>query len=139
MNIDTRKWFDRSQPQTLQIATWLLYLNAFFQILDFFDVLRFSGYGITDILNPGRSGLMFLFLGIPLNVLAGLLMANDRKLGYYLAIAGAFWPFVTRFYYNDFSFNAIFHAKAITLIFEIALCALVLHTQSRDHQRVWFR
>ncbi len=139
MNIDARKWFDRSQPQTLQIATFLLYLNAFFQLLDLFDIMRFSSYGITDILNPGRSGLMFWILGIPLNVLAGLLMANDRKLGYYLAVAGAVWPFLIRFYYSNFRFGAIFDARAITLIFELALVALVLHTQSRDHQRIWFK
>ncbi len=139
MNIDTRKWFDRSQPQTLQIATWLLYLNAFFQLLDFVDLLRTPFYGIADLFDPGRGGLMFWVLGIPLNVLAGLLMANDRKLGYRLALAGAFWPFLTRFYYSDFSFGAIFDARTITLIFEIALCALLLHPQSRDHQRIWFK
>ncbi len=139
MNIDTRKWFDRSQPQTLQIATFLLYITAFFQLLDLIDLLRLPGVGVGDLLKPGHSGLLFWFLGIPLNVLAGLFMANDRKLGYYLAIAGAFWPFLTRFYYSDYHLGSLFDARAITLIFEIALCALVLHPQSRDHQRIWFK
>ena len=30
LNLDWRKWFDRMQPQTLQISTMLLYLNGFF-------------------------------------------------------------------------------------------------------------
>lgn len=33
--LDLRKWFDRFQPQTLQIATWLLYLNGLFALVDF--------------------------------------------------------------------------------------------------------
>ena len=33
LNIDWRKWFDRMQPQTLQIAAMLLYLNGFFALI----------------------------------------------------------------------------------------------------------
>jgi len=32
LNIDWRKWFDRMQPQTLQISAMLLYLNGFFAL-----------------------------------------------------------------------------------------------------------
>ena len=35
--LDPRKWFDRMQPQTMQIATWLLYLNGFFALIGFMD------------------------------------------------------------------------------------------------------
>jgi len=31
--LDPKRWFDRMFPQTLQIATWLLYLNGFFALL----------------------------------------------------------------------------------------------------------
>ena len=44
VSIDSRKWFDRSQPQTLQIATWLLYINAFFALIDLFDESGYLGY-----------------------------------------------------------------------------------------------
>jgi hypothetical protein len=137
--IDTRKWFDRTQPQTLQIATWLLYLNALFRLIDVIDAWRSPFVDTVDLFNPGRDGLLFFFLGVPINVLAGLYMANDRKLGYKLAIAGALWPFLVRLYYSGFDAGAIFDDGLINLVFDIALVALVLHPQSRSHQRVWFK
>jgi hypothetical protein len=35
--INFKKWFDRMQPQTLQIATWLLYFDGFFALVDLLD------------------------------------------------------------------------------------------------------
>jgi hypothetical protein len=35
--LNPKRWFDRMQPQTLQIATWLLYLNGFFALVDLID------------------------------------------------------------------------------------------------------
>jgi hypothetical protein len=29
--------------------------------------------------------------------------------------------------------------NTVSLIFDVALCALLLHPQSRGHQRVWYR
>ena len=34
MAIDTRRFFNPSQPQTLQISVWLLYFNAFWALLE---------------------------------------------------------------------------------------------------------
>ena len=44
LNIDWRKWFDRMQPQTLQIATMLLYLNGFFALMSVVDKNDYLGY-----------------------------------------------------------------------------------------------
>jgi len=143
--IDTRKWFDRTQPQTLQIATFLLYFNAFFALLALFEERDYLGYlreryGIGILLGLGV---------VAANVLGGFLMANERKLGYKLALVAAFAPFVLRFWaYSDIEnrlggsvsiWDKLTGNDTIGFIFEIALCALLLHPQSRNHQRIWFK
>ena len=145
MPIDTRKWFDRTQPQTLQIATFLLYFNAFFALLALFEERDYLGY-LRE-----RFGIGILIgLGVvAANVLGGFLMANERKLGYKLALVAAFAPFVLRFWaYSDIEnrlggsvsiWDKLTGNDTIGFIFEIALCALLLHPQSRNHQRIWFK
>jgi hypothetical protein len=138
--LDTRRWFDRSQPQTLQIATWLLYLNAFFALVDLLDKTSYLGYARY---RHGGFGALVGLAVIAAYVLGGFLMANDRKLGYRLALAAAFSPFVLRIWLLNGSGASLFDKltgnNTIGFIFEVALCALLLHPQSRDHQRVWFK
>jgi hypothetical protein len=138
--IDTRKWFDRTQPQTLLIATFLLYFNAFFALLALFEERDYLGY-LRE-----RYGIGILIgLGVvAANVLGGFLMANERKLGYILALVAAFAPFVLRFWaFSDFenvsTWDKLTGNDTIGFIFEVALCALLLHPQSRNHQRIWFK
>lgn len=104
-----------SQPQTLQIAVFLLYINAFFAIL---------------------GGLFGIAIAAAL-VAAGYGTANDRKWGYGLALVIAFAPFVLRIVYGGI--NRVFSTDLITLMFEIALVALLVHPQSREYQRIWFK
>jgi len=68
-------------------------------------------------------------------VAAGNGIANERKWGYWLGLALAFLPFGLRFllYGNPFGISVI------NLMFEIALVALLLHPQSREYQRIWFK
>ena len=140
MSIDSRKWFDRTQPQTLQIATWLLYINAFFAVIDLLDT---NGWiGVARV----RHGALGTFVGIAIIVAyvgGAFLMANERKIGYILAVVAAFSPFVIRLWLlngTQFSiFDKITGNNTISFIFEIALCALLLHPQSRNHQRIWFK
>ncbi len=52
-----------------------------------------------------------------------------------LGVAMAFVPFVLQliFFHNPFATNII------SLMFEIALVCLLLHRQSREYQRIWFK
>ncbi len=139
--LDLRKWFDRFQPQTLQIATWLLYLNGLFALVDFAGERGWIGYARVD---KGIVGTL-VGLGIVVAYVAGgFLMANDRKLGYRLALIGAFSPFVLRFWVlwdvtGISFFDMLTGRQAIGFIFDVALCVLLLHPTSREHQRVWYR
>lgn len=144
-NLNIRKWTDRLQPQTLQIATFLLYINGFFAFVSVLDKTDYLGYFRY---RWGFGILVGLFV-VAANIFGGFLMANDRKSGYWLAIAAAFAPFVLRYWalsdlegLNGGSFSLwdkFTGGDTIGFIFEAALCALLLHPQSREHQRLWFR
>jgi predicted nicotinamide N-methyase len=129
-NINWKKWFDRMQPQTLQIATWLLYMNGFFALANFMDSQMEIGY----IRRVYSLGPVYGLVVIAAHVLGGLLMANDLKIGYKIALVAAFSPFVS----NLIVYRSLVAHSFLNAAFDIALVALLLHTQSRAHQKVWF-
>jgi len=112
--MESRRWVNPTQPQTLQIAVFLLYFNAVWWAL---------------------LGGLFVPLGLLIiagSAGAGFGVANERKWGYGLGVAMALLPFallITR--------QAT--VGLIGLLFDIALVALLLHPQSRDYQRIWFK
>ena len=114
--MEARRWTNPSQPQTLQIAVFLLYINAAFALL--------AG-ALTAPL-----GILFVAGGIG----AGFGIANERRWGYGLGLVIALLPFVIRIAYG----GGVFGTDVINLMFEVALVALLLHPQSRDYQRIWF-
>jgi len=115
---------NQGQPQTLQIAVFLLYANAFFTVL----------FALRTGFQPA------LFWAAAAGMVAGGYgVANERKWGYLLGLAMAVFPFALRFYYSNYSVSAIFSTDLISLMFEIALIALLLHPQSKDYQRIWFK
>lgn len=139
--LDPRRWFDRMQPQTMQIATWLLYLNGFFAFIGLLDRSDWIGYARSS---KGTLGLVVGLAIVASHVLSGFFMANDRRLGYHLALVAAFSPFVLRFWVlSDVSYaslgDKVTGGNTISFLFEIALCALLLHPHSREHQRLWYR
>lgn len=150
MNIDFRKWFDRMQPQTLQIATWLLYLDGVFTLLAIIDRSGVEGY----LIRRYDFGIVVMVIVVAMYALGGLLMANDMRLGWRIAVIASISPIVfnvlgTRSAMSTFGFGSpvgiydhltgkIFGGGSISLIFDVALVALLLHHQSREHQRIWF-
>ena len=144
ININWRKWYDRMQPQTLQISAMLLYLNGFFALIGMIDSTNDLGY----LRSRYSIGLIIGLVVVALHVLSGIFMANDLKLGYKFAIAVAFSPFVLRFWaYSDIErvgnykigiYDKLSGRSTLNLIFDVALCALILHPQSRSHQKIWY-
>jgi hypothetical protein len=115
--MDRRKWFDSSQPQTLQIAVILLYINAVFAL-----IFLLSG---ALILAP-----------VLLGGLAGYGIANERKIAYKGAIvlsAIVVGLALLQFIY----FGGI--ATLINLAFAIALFVALVHPMSRSYERIWFK
>ena len=150
-NIDPKKWFDRMQPQTLQIATWLLYFDGFFALVSLIDKSGYIGY----LRFQYPFGFILGIISVALYVLGGWLMANDLKIGYKLSVTAAAMPFVLRFLavrsfsqnfetqspigITDYLTGRVFGGSIISSAFDIPVLALLLHTQSREHQRIWYR
>lgn len=116
--METRRWTNPTQPQTLQIAVFLLYINAVFTAL-----LGGLGSIIGIALVAGGAA-------------GGFGIANEKRWGYNLGLAMAFLPFILRIAFNGV--ENMLGGSIINLMFEIALVALLLHPQSRDYQKIWF-
>ena len=108
------RWLDRTQPQTLVMATIVLYLNAALGLL-------YGAYRYWPML-----------VAMIAAVVAGWAIANEKKWGYWLGVALA----VLAVGFTLWHFSA---GQFINLIFYAALVALLLHPQSREYRRTWFR
>ena len=114
-----RKWLDPTQPQTLQMAVLLCYINAALALL--YLLFTFDLYYLVLVL-----------LGV-----AAYGIANERRWAYYGAIglagalrAGNSWSLL---------FDGAGFLGLISLLFAGVLFALLIHPQSRAYQRIWFR
>ena len=116
--METRRWINHSLPQSLGNAVLLLYISAAFDALAGY---LFSVFGIVIVVGK---------------VAAGFGIANEQKWGYKLGLVMAFLPFILRFLIGGV--DAVLGTGIISLLFEILLVALLLHEQSREHQRIWF-
>jgi hypothetical protein len=114
----SNRWVDRTQPQTLMMATLLMYINA---ALGAFSLL----------LSPGSAGPLVAVLVFG-PVAAGWGIANEKKWGYWLGLSLT----LVEVAYLLLFFGA---GSVITLLFYIALAALLLHPESRAYRRTWFR
>lgn len=122
--METRRWTNPTQPQTLQIAVFLLYIQAVFGVL-FGEIFFLFPLGLLIVAGQAAGGF-----GI----------ANERKWGYWLAVAVAtlgLLPFVWAVV--DDGVGAVLNLGfLLNLVFPAALFALLLHPMSRDYQRIWF-
>jgi len=123
--METRRWTNPTQPQTLQIAVFLLYIEAVFGVL-FGQVFLWFPIGLLLVAGQAASGF-----GI----------ANERKWGYWLAVTIAslgLLPIVFTIV-GDGVTGILNLSFIINMLFPVALFALLLHPMSRDYQRIWFR
>ncbi len=133
------RWFNSRLPQTLVISQFLLYFDAFYAFLDITSGSRGRSVAISGL---GRLILLAAFAGYLYGAWG---IANEKKLGYQVAIAAAFLPLVSRFINTLSVGGPLTHLEYVLLgggligaLFEYALIGLLLHQQSRQHQKVWF-
>ena len=117
--MQTRRWLNPSQPQTLQIAVFLLYADAVMGAL--FGGL-FSAIGLLIIAGSAAAGY-----GI----------ANEMKWGYLLGIGVAAFALLPYLLLLGSGGNVL--TNPIGLMFAVAKLALLVHPQSRGYQRIWFK
>ena len=119
------------------ISQWLLYFDAFWALLAV----------LTGGILGSLLGAVLLIGSLAAYVYGAYGIANEMKLGYQVALVAAFLPFIIRIIAViqagvPFSSNIGFilvPGGIINAIFVYALVALLLHQQSREYQRVWFR
>jgi hypothetical protein len=115
---ERRKWFDSSQPQTLQGAVILCYITAAFGLL----WILLGAYPLFSIIPLG--------LGV-----AGFGVANEWRWAYGVGIALAALNVL-----GDVAILALgAYSVLITLLFAAVLFALLVHPQSREYERIWFK
>jgi len=113
------QWLDRSHPQTLYMATVLLYVNAVF-------------WAIAILL-----GVPWALIPAVAAMLAGLGLANEKRLGYWGALAIATIDLLYFLYAILVGLASL--GLVINLLFAVVLFALLVHPMTRNYERIWFK
>ncbi|HXW35458.1 MAG TPA: hypothetical protein VEJ87_12845 [Acidimicrobiales bacterium] len=114
--MENRRWLDPSQPQTLQGAVMLSYINAVF--------------GIIGLISGAPLALIGLLQGV-----GAFGIANEKRWGFRLDIGAAILNLAL---FVLVLFVGISIWTILSLAFAVILVALLLHPQSREYQRIWF-
>lgn len=115
--METQRWINQRHPQTLLIATYLLYFDAFFGVIDVV-----TGRGVHPIAIALAVGAAASGYGI----------ANDKNWGYFLGVGVS----VISLLFLVLAFGLL--GNPLGLMFAVAQLALLLHPMSRNYQKTWF-
>lgn len=139
--MEPKRWTNASQPQTLQIAVFLLYAGAIFGLIFGDNRIWFQAamFELTNSDSAENLGRLLWGLAIVAAAAGGYGIANEQRWGYRLALAAAIGPLAARFIVLVFNQISPFRTDVISLMFDIALVVLLLHPQSREYQRIWFK
>jgi hypothetical protein len=120
--VNETRWFNPTQPQTLQFAVILCYLNAVFGLL--------FGLVATNVVMA-----LVIIVGL---AAGGFGIANEKKWGYTVAVGAA--ALHVLMYLVVFGSETIQDFNLlISFVFDVALVLLLVHPMSRDYQRIWFK
>ena len=111
-----------TQPQTLYIATILCYWDGI------------SGLLFGDVIATSTIIAVFTIFGL---LAGGVGIANEKRWGYTLAVAAATSQVLGLLLVAG---GDVFRSLLIlSLVFDVALVALLVHPMSREYQRIWFK
>lgn len=140
--METRRWINQSQPQTLYIAVFLMYMTAAFTLLFGLNDAPYANayFELTNSVSFTDTLLTVTRLGVVAgSVAAGYGISNERKWGYKLGVAIAALPLVVLLYVCIVYQVSPFDFPVITTMFNVAEFALLVHPQSREYERIWFK
>ena len=129
----TRQWVNSRQPQTLYLAQILMYIQGGMDLLFMLLAGRLTGvtlFGLRIL------AVAYLLLAVVGKLVAAFGIANSMRWAYRLGVAAAAAPLAVAVL--DGGLSQLW-AGPISLLFDIALLALLLHRQSRSYQKHWFR
>lgn len=124
-------WINNRVPQTLYIAQILLYFSAV-------SALLFGGG--SGIIENGLVRIVVALL-LTFGAAGGAFgIANSYRWGYRLGVAAAVAPFIVRLeLWRRVDLGTAIEWNLLGLIFDVAILAALLHQQSAEHQRIYFR
>jgi len=144
-----RRFFNPSQPQTMQVAVFLLYANVVVGLL--FRTGKNGEFTLAIwslIRSPGAGGTARL-LGNLLAILfiagsagAAFLIANEKRVGWRLGVVVAASPVAAIVIILLIGYPvraSLSDVIDIPLLFDVALLALLLHNQTRSYEKIWFK
>jgi hypothetical protein len=124
--MEPRRYVNQSLPQTLYIATVLLYISAAFGLIFGSAVFQFGPViGLAILIGKAAAGY-----GI----------ANEKRWGYILGVATAgatLVPFALVVVADGIGV-LLRPLLLIYMVFPVALFVALVHPQSREYQRIWF-
>ena len=134
--MNNRIWINNSQPQTLYIAQIMLYIRGAMGVL--FGPL--GAIGSVTLFGSSLLATVWILVATVGAIAAAFGIANSFKWGYWLGVAAALAPFVLRIavLFDDGLVDALFY-DPLSLIFDVAILAALLHKLSAQHQRIYFR
>lgn len=121
--MEQRKFLNQMHPQTLQVATMLLYIHAVFAIL--------------GLAGGGPILAIFVVIATIAGGFGAYGIANDRKWGYQLGLASA--VIALAFNILLIALGGLGFSLVISLIFDAVLVWALLTSQSKSYVATWFK
>ena len=147
--MEQRRFFNQSQPQTLQVAVFLLYANVVVGLLfrtgnqGEFTLAVWSLLRSPSGFNTARLLGNLLAIGFLLGSAAcAYLIANEKRIGWKMGVVVAAAPLVASVIILTIGYPVragLADVVDVSLLFDIALLALLLHTQTREYEKIWFK
>jgi hypothetical protein len=140
--METRRWINQSQPQTLYVAVFLMYMTAAFTLLFGLNDAPYAPayFRLTNSLDAMDLLLNITRIFVPAaSVAAGYGISNERKWGYKLGVAVAALPLVVLLFVCVREQVSPLDFPVISTMFNVAEFALLVHPQSREYERIWFK
>jgi hypothetical protein len=143
-----RRFFNPSQPQTIQVSVFLLYANVVVALLFrtgdsgiyYLAVAALTRSSLTNSLTTLLGNVIAIFV-VAGSFAAAYLIANEKKVGWRLGVVVAAIPIVALLLVLVIGNPRISLVDAISiqLLFDVALLVALLHDQTRSYEKVWFK
>ncbi|MEO5678387.1 MAG: hypothetical protein ABIS47_01855 [Acidimicrobiales bacterium] len=144
-----RRFFNPSQPQTVQVAVFLLYANVVVGLLfRTGNQGQFALAAWSFLRSPGAVDLArlvgnLLSIGFLLGSAGcAYLIANEKKIGWKLGVVVAAAPLVASLIIVTIGYpqrTGLADVIDVGFLFDVALLVALLHDQTRAYERIWFK
>ncbi len=146
--MEQRRFFNPTQPQTVQVAVFLLYANVVVALLFRSGEGLFAGAANAFLrgsppYGPARLvGNLIAIIFVLGSAGSAYLIANEKRIGWRLGVVVAAAPLVATAIILTIGYPVragLADVIDIGFLFDVALLALLLHNQTRAYEKIWFK